>query len=113
MWQQYGIVQNCAEGKFWQILTFQIFDGKILTDGHCLSPYTYKHCIIFKQFDDLNFHGLAGKCQKRKNSSHQTLCYTVYISCYTFLLSMLRFGKMEVHINFSLNGTIKELIPTI
>ena len=38
----------------------------ILTDGHCLSPYTCKCCIVFKQFDGLNFDGL--KCQ---NFPHQ------------------------------------------
>ena len=38
----------------------------ILTDGHCLSPYTCKRCIVFKQFDGLNFDGLAGKHQKRQ-----------------------------------------------
>ena len=48
-------------------MTLQIFDGKYLTDGHYLSPYTCKRCIIFKQFDGLNFDGLAGKCQKRQN----------------------------------------------
>ena len=36
-------------------------------DGHCLSPYTCKHCVAFKQFDGLNFDDLAGKCQKRQN----------------------------------------------
>ena len=39
----------------------------ILTDGHCLSPYTCKRCIVFKQFDGLNFDGLAGKHQKHQN----------------------------------------------
>ena len=34
--------------------------------GHCLSPYTCKHCIVFKQFDGLNFDGLAGKFQNIK-----------------------------------------------
>ena len=43
----------------------------ILTDGHCLSPYTCKCCIVFKQFDGLNFDGLAGKRQKRQNFPHQ------------------------------------------
>ena len=38
-------------------------------DGHCLSPYTCKRCITVKQFDGLNFDGLAGKCQKRQNSA--------------------------------------------
>ena len=31
-----------------------------LMDGHCLSPYTCKRRIAFKQFDGLNFDGLAG-----------------------------------------------------
>ena len=39
----------------------------ILTDGHCLSPYTCKCCIVFKQFNGLNFDGLAGKRQKLQN----------------------------------------------
>ena len=39
----------------------------ILTDGHCLSPYTCKRCIVFKQFDLLNFDGLARKHQKCQN----------------------------------------------
>ena len=54
-------------GKFWRTLTLRIFDGNILTDGHCLSPYTCKGCIVFKQFDGLNFDGLAGKHQKHQN----------------------------------------------
>ena len=36
-------------------------------DGHYLSPYTCKHCIVFKHFDGLNFDSLAGKCQKCLN----------------------------------------------
>ena len=40
-------------------------------DGHCLSLYTCKGCIVFKQFDGLNFDGLAGKHQKRQNFPHQ------------------------------------------
>ena len=34
---------------------------------HCLSPYTCKRCTIFKQFDGLNFDGLAGERQKHQN----------------------------------------------
>ena len=58
----------------------QIFDGyrffkylmeNILTDGYCLSLYTCKRCIAFKQFDGLNFDGLAGKHQKRQNFPRQ------------------------------------------
>ena len=41
--------------------------GNIITDGHCLSPYTYKRCIVFKQFDGLNFDRPTEKCQKRQN----------------------------------------------
>ena len=57
-------------------MTGRIFDGcwlikylteNILTDGHCLSPYTCKHCNAFKKFDRLNFDGLAGKRQKSQN----------------------------------------------
>ena len=43
----------------------------ILTDGHCLSPYTCKRCIVFKQFDGLNFDGLDGKRQKCQNFPNQ------------------------------------------
>ena len=32
-------------------------------DDHCLSLYTCKRCIVFKQFEGLNFDSLAGKCQ--------------------------------------------------
>ena len=39
----------------------------ILTDGHCLSPYTCKRYTVFKQFDGLNFDCLAGKHQKHQN----------------------------------------------
>ena len=48
----------------------------ILTVGQCLSPYTCKCCIVFKQFDGLNFDGvyIAGKCQ---NSPVKVLRFTV------------------------------------
>ena len=36
-------------------------------DGNCLSPYTCKHCYIFKQLDGLNNDGPAGKHQKHQN----------------------------------------------
>ena len=36
-------------------------------DGKCLSPYTCKCCGVFKQFDRLNFDGLAGKHQKHQD----------------------------------------------
>ena len=43
-------------------------------DGHCLSPYNCKCCIVFKQSDRLNFDGLAGKCQKHKNFPPSKFC---------------------------------------
>ena len=35
-------------------------------DGHCLPPYTRKYCVVFKQFDGLNFDGLAGSLKNVK-----------------------------------------------
>ena len=55
------------------IMTLQYF-----MDGYCLSPYTCKHCIVFKQFDELNFDGLAGKHQI---PSVKILHYMVLVSC--------------------------------
>ena len=55
------------EANFNGYWLFKYLTEIILTDGHCLSPYTYKRCIVFKQFDGLNFDGLAGKRQKRQN----------------------------------------------
>ena len=43
-------------------------------DGHCLSPYTCKCCIVFKQFDGLNFDSLAGKHQKCQNFPPSKFC---------------------------------------
>ena len=51
----------------------------ILTDGHCLSPYTYKRCTVFKQFDGLNFDSLTRKHQKRQNFPRQNFAlYGIY-----------------------------------
>ena len=52
--------------------------SNILTDGHCLSPYSYKCCIVFKQFNGLNFDGLAGKCQKCQNFPPSKFCAIRY-----------------------------------
>ena len=38
---------------------FKYLMENILTDGYCLSPYTCKCCTVFKQFDGLDFDGLA------------------------------------------------------
>ena len=55
------------EGNFDGYWLFKYLTENILTDGHCLSPYTCKRCTVFKQFDGLNFDGLAVKSQKRQN----------------------------------------------
>ena len=47
-------------------------------DGPCLSLYTCKRCIVFKQFDGLNFDGLAGKHQKYQNFSPSKFCAIRY-----------------------------------
>ena len=47
-------------------------------DGHCLSPYTCKRCIVFKQFDGLNFDGLAGKPSKTSKLPLSKFCAIVY-----------------------------------
>ena len=56
----YRIVQIFDE--YW---LFKYLTENILANGNCLSPYTCKHCVVFKQFEGLNFDGLAGKHQKR------------------------------------------------
>ena len=45
-----------------EILTdtdFKYLMENILTDGYRLPPYTCKCCTVFKQFDGLDFDGLA------------------------------------------------------
>ena len=46
-------------------------------DGHCLSPYTCKRCIVSKQFDELNFDCLAESIKKVKISPIKILHYMV------------------------------------
>ena len=50
-------------GNFDRYQLFKYLIENILTDGHCLSPYTCKRCIVFKQLDGLNFDSSAGKHQ--------------------------------------------------
>ena len=57
----YRIAQN-FDG-YW---LFNYLPENILTDGHCLSPYTCKRCIVFKQSD-----GRAGERQNVKISPRQ------------------------------------------
>ena len=53
--------------------------------SHCLSPYTCKCCIVFKQFDGLKFDGLAGKRQKVNISPTKLLSYTVIVYLVLYL----------------------------
>ena len=70
----YRIAQN-FDG-YW---LFKYLTENILTDGDCLSPYTCKRPIVFKQFDGLNFDGLAGKHQKCQNFPPSKVCVILYI----------------------------------
>ena len=79
----YRIVQNFERGNFDGYWLFKYLTEKILTDGHCLSPYICKCCTVFKQFDGLNFDGLAGKHQKRQNfppSKSSAIRYLIDVS---------------------------------
>ena len=60
---------------------FKYLTENILTDGHCLSPYTCKHCIVLQQFDVLNFDGPAGKHQKRQTFPNQTFVLYATFAC--------------------------------
>ena len=50
---------------------FKYLTENTVMDGYCLSPYTCKCCIVFKQFHGLNFDNLAGKHPKHQNFPHQ------------------------------------------
>ena len=43
--------------------------------------HTCKCCIVFKQFDGLNFDGLAGKHQKCHNFPPSKFCAILYTMC--------------------------------
>ena len=66
----YHIAQNFDRGNFDRYWLFKYLTENILRDDHCRSPCTCKRCIIFEQFDGLNFDGPAGKYQKRQNFPH-------------------------------------------
>ena len=85
--------------------------SNILTDGYCLSPYTCKCCIVFKQFDRLNFDGLAGKHQKRQNFPLSKfdggeLCIILYIQPLTLILLSKSVSKY-------INGMVLVIVAVI
>ena len=65
-------------GNFDRYWFFKHLTENILTDGHLLSAYTCKCCIVLKQFDGLNYDGLAGKSQKRQNFPLSKFCAIRY-----------------------------------
>ena len=72
----------------------------ILTDGHLLSAYTCKCCIVLKQFDGLNYDGLAGKCQKRQNFPLSKFCaiwYSKHMESKTTELNMHTCAQEEIY----------------
>ena len=72
-------------GNFEGYQLFKNLIENISTDGHFLSPYTCKCCIVLKQFDRLNFDGLAGKRQKRQNFPHQNFALYSMLMTVTIL----------------------------
>ena len=66
---EFSIIQSqiLMGGNFDGYWVFKYLTENILTDAHCLSPYISKRCVVFKQFDGLNFDSLARKHQKRQN----------------------------------------------
>ena len=92
----------------------------ILTDGHCLLPYTCKRCIIlnFKQFDKLNFDGLAGKRQKHQNFPPSKFCTIRYLLELTFgilpLTNQSQSAKFEIgSVEIYVGGAAAKLLDLI
>ena len=78
-------MRNFYRGNFDGYRLFKYLTKYILMDGHghCLSLYTCKRCIVFKQFDRLNLDSLAGKRQKRQNFPHQNFVPYSILLCHT------------------------------
>ena len=75
--------------KFLTDTDFKYLTENILMDGHCLLPYTCECCIVFKQFDGLNFDGLA---EKRQNFALYSKLWPSHLrkpkhlsSCFTYV----------------------------
>ena len=67
-------------------------------DGHCLSPCACKCCMVFKQFDELNFDGSAGKHQKCQNSPCQNfLLYGTYFSRKLSKLGLIKLAFLTAY----------------
>ena len=65
-------------GNFDGYWVFKDLTENILTDAQCLLPYISKCCIVFKQFDRLNFDSLTVESIKNiKFPPIKILCYTV------------------------------------
>ena len=87
-------------GNFDGYRLFKYLMENISTDGHCLSPYTCKCCIIVKQFDRLNFDGLAGKRQKCQSFPHQKFALYGMLMTVTILHGKVSLGENETPCSF-------------
>ena len=106
-------------GEFWRIQLLKCLTENILMDSCHLSPYTCKHYTVFKQFDELNFDGLAQKHQKRQNFPPSKFCTIQYIKYhYTKRLAItlqqsllqLLFNSNQGHCYLWL-GTFYHIVP--
>ena len=78
---KYHIAEKFDGGNFDGHWLFKYLTENILMDGYCPSPYTCKCCTVFKQFNGLNFDGLAQKHQECQNFPRQN--FALYMVLYT------------------------------
>ena len=94
----YRIVQNfdCRNiDRYWLYLTF---DGKYLTDGHCLSLCTCKRCNDFKSWW-VKFWWSSWEALKYQNFPVKILCYMVYVFMIKFQGYALTYLYYNTHYN--------------
>ena len=66
-----------------------IWPKNVLMNGHCLSLYIRKCCIVFIQFDKLNFDSLAGRHQRCQSFPHQNFALYSILLCHTLCCVLL------------------------
>ena len=77
---------------------FKYLTEDILTDGHCLSPCICKYCNGFKNFDRLNFDGLARKRQKCEIFPIKNHTYLFFITEMLHLVTYLQLFETTVKV---------------
>ena len=85
-----------AEEKFWQTLTLQKLNGKILIDGQCLSQCTCQYCNALKTFDGINFDYPTGNRQKHQNPTVKILYYICTIKSTVHVAPSSLCGRLAV-----------------